>query len=41
MIEVKITLDRMLELAKLADWQLVELGYDPKSITEAYLKYMD
>lgn len=41
MVTVEITQERLLELIKLADWQIRELGFNPDSITAAYLKLTD
>ena len=40
-IEIKITFTLLSQLIRLADWQLTEMGYDPASITAAYLKLTD
>ena len=41
MHEIKITTEKLEELIKLDDWQLVKLGFDPQAITTAYLKFTD
>lgn len=38
LVDVKITKVRLLAVAKMADWQLRQIGFCPKSITEAVLK---
>jgi hypothetical protein len=40
-IEVRITFTLLSQLIRLADWQLRDMGYNPDSITAAYLKLTD
>lgn len=41
MPEIKITADQLEQLSKLADWQLLQMGFCPTSITTAWLKLND
>lgn len=41
MVTVEITVEKLFELSKLMDWQLVQQGYNPVTITLARMKLAD